>query len=349
MITLTLVRHGESTDNLKTCWAGWKDAPLSNHGLNQAKAAGEFFAGVHIHTIITSPLKRAFTTAQQIHKNQPDGAKPPIVTTPLIREQHFGEAEGHPWMAPTSPSSTNSGRTGIIDPKTKEKSYPVQYGRQAKFPAGECLEDVAARTGEAFDTFVMPIVRESEGKTCGEVNVFFVSHGIAISETIGSIFGKCIGGDKVQPESWRGLKNTAWTRLVIGMKGETLIYVKEAMKEPSSSSAAAMQDDTGAIIADEVGSANPPLTEGEDGQPDAAKEILAKVVAVNQYAHLEGVIRQKGGIGSLAHDEKQKAITDFFGGGGSKHDKVEATAAPIPVPAPESAQTVVDGDSIPME
>jgi len=34
MITVTLVRHGESTDNLKRIWAGWKDAPLSQHGMN---------------------------------------------------------------------------------------------------------------------------------------------------------------------------------------------------------------------------------------------------------------------------------------------------------------------------
>lgn len=34
MITVTCVRHGESTDNLRQVWAGWKDAPLSQHGMN---------------------------------------------------------------------------------------------------------------------------------------------------------------------------------------------------------------------------------------------------------------------------------------------------------------------------
>lgn len=38
-----------------------------------------------------------------------------------------------------------------------------------------------------------------------------------------------------------------------------------------------------------------------------------KVLATNQVEHLEGLIRQKGGIGSMAHDDKQKGIKEFFG------------------------------------
>lgn len=63
------------------------------------------------------------------------------------------------------------------------------------------------------------------------------------------------------------------------------------MKEPSSGSALEMEEDTGAMITDEVESANPPPTEGENIESGAAKEILAKVVAVNQHSHLEGVVR----------------------------------------------------------
>lgn len=103
---------------------------------------------------------------------------------------------------------------------------------------------------------------------------------------------------------------------------------------------------------------NPPPTDGE-GQ--TKKEIKARVVAVNQHAHLEGIVshtlsptqsnsgeiddslrfsacllpspqvRQKGGIGSMPHDENQKAITDFFGGGGSKQEK---PAAAVPQTQP---------------
>lgn len=179
-------------------------------------------------------------TAQQIHKLLPDLPTPdpgktmkvPVVTTPLVREQHFGEAEGHGWISAVPRSSNpsdppKSGRTGLVDPKTREKMYPVQYGRTAKFPAGECLEDVARRTGDAFDTLILPIVKNSEGRQCGDVHVLIVAHGIAISEMIGAIFSRCVGGDKMNPDTWRGLKNTAWTRLLIGMKVWTTVLLLE--------------------------------------------------------------------------------------------------------------------------
>lgn len=39
-----------------------------------------------------------------------------------------------------------------------------------------------------------------------------------------------------------------------------------------------------------------------------------KILAFNQVEHLEGLTKQKGGIGSLGFDPNQKKIQDFFGG-----------------------------------
>lgn len=36
MITFTFIRHGESVDNIRTdphLWAGWRDSPLTMHGI----------------------------------------------------------------------------------------------------------------------------------------------------------------------------------------------------------------------------------------------------------------------------------------------------------------------------
>lgn len=107
-------------------------------------------------------------------------------------------------------------------------------------------------------------------------------------------------------------------------------------------------EDEGEKLADAVESANPPTPEVEKREP-RKKEIVAKVVAVNQYSHLDGVVsvsayswhtsvhaylnvsqvRQKGGIGSMAHDDTQKAITDFFGGGGKSKDNKEKDAMDV--------------------
>jgi hypothetical protein len=41
VLTLTLVRHGESTDNIVPIWAGHRDATLTNFGHSQAQRLGE--------------------------------------------------------------------------------------------------------------------------------------------------------------------------------------------------------------------------------------------------------------------------------------------------------------------
>ena len=47
-------------------------------------------------------------------------------------------------------------------------------------------------------------------------------------------------------------------------------------------------------------------------------KLNVQLLASNIAAHLEGLTRQKGGIGSTAYDSSQKSIKDFFSGGHSK-------------------------------
>ena len=79
-------------------------------GMNQARALGEWWHAVSrtpIHKIYASDLKRAHSTAVQLlapRTSLPESDPlccPPsgIHTTPLIREQHFGIAEGKIWSA----------------------------------------------------------------------------------------------------------------------------------------------------------------------------------------------------------------------------------------------------------
>lgn len=44
--------------------------------------------------------------------------------------------------------------------------------------------------------------------------------------------------------------------------------------------------------------------------------LRVNVLTMNVSTHLDGIKRQKGGIGSSAHDDKQKDIRSFFAGGG---------------------------------
>lgn len=58
------MRHGESTDDISNSYGGWADFPLTEKGRNQAKVASKSLKKYKIDLILSSPLKRAFETAE---------------------------------------------------------------------------------------------------------------------------------------------------------------------------------------------------------------------------------------------------------------------------------------------
>lgn len=122
-------------------WAHWGQ---------QARAAGESLASVRFEAIYASPLLRAFTTAQAIHDSQAE-PKPPLTPSPLLREQHWGEAEGQSWLLAQKPGLS-------LEEHFAQKIYPILHERWQKFPSGESLEDVVVRAEQAINDFVMPHV-----------------------------------------------------------------------------------------------------------------------------------------------------------------------------------------------
>jgi len=56
----------------------------------------------------------------------------------------------------------------------------------------------------------------------------------------------------------------------------------------------------------------PPAKGSRNGGP--LDPLVLKIVATNVTTHLDGLKRQQGGIGSAAHDAKQKDIRSYFGG-----------------------------------
>ncbi|KDQ11418.1 hypothetical protein BOTBODRAFT_35309 [Botryobasidium botryosum FD-172 SS1] len=214
MITLTLIRHGESEDNGRPIWAGWRDAPLSELGQAQAKAVGKYFSEIPITAIYASPLKRAHNTALQVQEQQKQDPKPPLTLAPDLREQNFGEAEGHRWASVNDPSEDELPGDKMLH------IFPENFGRDDKFPEGESLNDLERRGEKVFLEFVVPQLKAAKGKGEGEVHIVFVSHGLCISETISAICKRSPAFAGKNGFAWRGLKNTAWARLAIKIKGE---------------------------------------------------------------------------------------------------------------------------------
>ena len=115
-----------------------------------------------------------------------------------------------------------------------EGKFPVLSGKAEKFPEGESVDNLAARAGQAIEELVMPKVWEAVREGKKGVNVAVVSHGLCISEVGVIIFRYeiadlmiCIqlipallkkGSNSLSRMDYRGLMNTAWTRLIIDVE-----------------------------------------------------------------------------------------------------------------------------------
>ena len=140
-LLVTLVRHGESQDNQQGIWAGFRDTPLTNNGINQARALGQSFANVPLTAIYCSDLKRAAMTADEILKANRSIPPPTLVQSKSLREISFGQAEGQSYAS----AEWMQGSTG-------------EDARKFRFPEGESLEEVNARIAKAVRQFILPRV-----------------------------------------------------------------------------------------------------------------------------------------------------------------------------------------------
>ena len=89
-MNIYVVRHGQTDWNIQGKLQGQIDIPLNPIGIKQAKQIAKIFKDISIDFIISSPLSRAFDTANCINitKNLE------IITSPKLIERSFGEFEG---------------------------------------------------------------------------------------------------------------------------------------------------------------------------------------------------------------------------------------------------------------
>ncbi|KAK0487687.1 phosphoglycerate mutase-like protein [Armillaria novae-zelandiae] len=206
MVTFILIRHGESTDNLHSVWAGWKDAPLSNHGMKQAEALGDFFSDTDFAAIHTSDLKRAYLTAQAILDCQESKETVHLLPSPLLREQHFGVAEGKPY---------SRSRPDVVSSDLYAQGiYPSPRNRDESFPGGESRSDLRRRAEQAVDEILLPYVWHSAREGNPGVRVALISHGLFIKELIAAFVARDAQGETTDLY-YKGLRNTAWARMTV--------------------------------------------------------------------------------------------------------------------------------------
>lgn len=196
MTSIYLVRHGQTAWNKEEIFRGRTDIPLDETGLKQAELAGEYFKAMVIQGVYSSPLSRAWQTAEPIALFQNLKAQP----IEGIIDMSFGNWEGHALQ-----------EIERIDPETYRQWREEPH--LAKLPGGESLDDVRFRAMAALEK----VIEKHPGET-----LVLVSHRVVNKVLICGILGID------NSHFWQIAQDTAAINLIQYKKGR---YILSLMNE----------------------------------------------------------------------------------------------------------------------
>lgn len=117
-----IVRHGQTDWNVEGRYQGRKDVELNSKGIEQAKKTAEKLSGIKFDKVFSSPLKRAFQTAEIITEED-------IIPDERLFERCNGELEGKLKTEVTEdidfndPHNTKFGIESITDFRNRIKDF----------------------------------------------------------------------------------------------------------------------------------------------------------------------------------------------------------------------------------
>lgn len=169
MVTLVLLRHGESVWNKENLFTGWTDVPLSDRGVEEATTAGRLLAddGFTFDIVHTSLLRRAITTAN-LTLDVMDHHWLPVMRSWRLNERHYGALQGlnkKETAAEHGAEQVFEWRRSYDTPPPPldlgDERHPVHDRRYADLtsdvlPSTECLEDVVKRMMPYWHDRVVP-------------------------------------------------------------------------------------------------------------------------------------------------------------------------------------------------
>lgn len=169
-MNLYLIRHGETDWNIVKRLQGATDIPLNENGEALARKTCEGLKEIPFDMIFTSPLKRAYRTAEIIKGSRDI----PIIPDERIREICFGDYEG---------LISKSEGYNIPDPDFKFFFTKTECYRTP--PNGEAVEALLKRTADFLEELKF---RED----LKEKNILVSSHGAAVRAMLCNIEGSGI-------------------------------------------------------------------------------------------------------------------------------------------------------------
>jgi broad specificity phosphatase PhoE len=195
---LLLVRHGQSTANAKGIWQGQMEFPLSERGRAQAGLAARGLSVEPFEGLYSSPLSRAFETAEIIRECA--GFAGEVVLVEGLSERNGGILEGHTWAEQQQ-----------RNPELAKKFLAIPEEERWALVGAETDEEVIARFQEALSSI--------RALHPGGARIVVVSHGGVMRAFLRELFGP-----EVLPGAPRAA-NASITRLQWGEMGPRLLEV----------------------------------------------------------------------------------------------------------------------------
>ena len=186
---LLLIRHGATEWNATGRFVGRTDIPLSETGVQQAKALAEMLKGEPLSRILTSDLQRARATAQALAR----GRDTIIELDARLREFDFGLWEGLTWLE-------------IIERFPELTADHAHTARLYAPSQGETFDQVCSR--------VAPLIDELLAVSSAGDNIALVSHAgvihAVLSVTLGLQFDTMSVSIKTGSVTRLTMKNGTW-------------------------------------------------------------------------------------------------------------------------------------------
>ena len=203
---LYLIRHCETKGNRVKTFQGRIDTDISEAGELQLRYLARRFADVPLCAVYTSPLLRAYRTAEAVAA--PHGLVPRI--DERLIEIGGGEWEGKPWA-----------ELPELDPEQSRRWVKEPWSFCAR--GGEPMREVWARMREA----ILAAGEASEGGSAA-----LVSHGCAVRN--GLCFAMGLPPERMNEVPW--CDNTAVCRLEVTRGAVRVLYANDSshLPEPPS-------------------------------------------------------------------------------------------------------------------
>tara|TARA_B100000989_G_scaffold35848_1_gene22762 strand:- start:738 stop:1367 length:630 start_codon:yes stop_codon:yes gene_type:complete len=164
MNKLVLLRHGQSQWNLENRFTGWRDVPLTEKGIQEAKNAGLLIKknNIIIDKVFSSVLERANKTAEIAIieagiDNLIDGENVNYTKNQKLNERDYGDLVG-----------LNKAETA--EKFGKEQVHIWRRSYDVPPPNGESLKDVVTRVSPYFENEIEPLIMDKR-------NILIAAHG----------------------------------------------------------------------------------------------------------------------------------------------------------------------------